>query len=762
MDELITTSGQNIDLDDKVPFPLNLSIADFREPDKRQRNFSKEIDLPGTANNYKFFETACNLTKIGGSYDFNSSAKVNCSYFKNGSRIMPNAVLKLNKVITLDKKITFKVGLYSDFVDTFLLLSNVDVRELDWSAYTHVLNNTNITASFYTPLGEGYHYPLIEKNQRPVLTKWKNTDLVPYVHLVDVFKKCMELAGQKFTSNFIGTTRAKSILYGYGGGNYIDTALSPTEQENRKVLLTDGTMDFSQNLMIETTDPGGPTLVGGNMYYNTFSLSAPLITTGLPVLTLTETQDIYSQHSPNTFTAQRTGNYKLSITGEIKMEYIGTFDYVSGGGALLYYQKNGVSVPMLNLVQDGADQDFSINIAVNLQLNQGDEVTLLFGSSVLTYENGEVGTNLVRRIRTTIPLDISYTSLDLSVVEGSTIEIGRFLPSMKCSEFISGFLKMFKLMVSDPDIYGVIRIEPEVNFYQGTNVFTDISEEVDESREIETIPSANEYAKTLTYAYKTGTETDAKDYISKWTNSYGNLTFDQPSFFAKGEQKLELPFATIIPYQIYPGVIVPRFVDIDSNGVRKPTAGVPRVMFRNGMKTGSWQLEGVASTYSLASYPAVHHFDDFEDPTFDLNFKLVEELMYATNVVTTKNLYSEYYYRFVNEIINREGKYVILYRKMNNSQIQNLDWSKLLMWNGALFRLNKILDFDSEVTEVTKIEMIKVLEARSPRRFQITVPPGLFGGSIVLKSPRDSVGEGLPLIHGGNNQVLETRNIMKG
>lgn len=767
MDELITSSGISLDLSQGIPIPLNLSIADFKEPEKRQRNFSKEIDLPGSVTNQKFFMSAFNLTKIGGAYDFNSSAKINCSYYKNGTQILRNAVLKLNKVVLLDKEITFKVGLFSDFVDVFLLLSNVEVGDLDWSSYNHVLNNTNIQNSWSTPIGQGYYYPLIERNQRIAISRWKNTEMIPYVHLVDVFKKCMDFVGQKYTSNFLNSARPKSILFGYGGGNYVDSAISPTEQNNRKVLLANGTMNYSQPVHINSQpDDFGNSApeVSGFLNYATISLSDPLISTGLPVIAFTEIQDIYNQNILNTFTAQRTGSYKISIVGSFRQRYTGQFTYNSGGSTTLFYEKNGTSTPLVNLTQNSIDQTFSINIAVNVDLNQGDEITFLLGSSSIYYVDGLVGTIVNRTITTPTPITLTITSLDTSLIEGSLVEVGRFLPAMKCSEFVLGFIRLFKLTVSDPDIYDVVRIEPEVNYYQGTNVFTDISEEVDVTKEIEIRPSANEYAKTLTYSFKTGTETDAKTYLEKWGKPYGDLSFDQSSFFAKGEQKIELPFGTIIPYQLYSGVIVPRFVDIDAQGIKKTTSGVPRIMFRNGMKTGSWQLLGASSTLNLSSYPSVHHFDNWNSPTFDLNFKLVEELFYATNIITTVNSYSVYYASLVNEIISKEGKYVQLYRKMNNLQVQNLDWSKLLMWNGALFRFNKIIDFDSEITEVTKIEIIKVLEAKNPNRKPVTIGaklPAVYGK--VKLSPISDVGTGAPVISGGSkNQVLAISKLIIG
>lgn len=768
MDELITSSGISLDMSKGVPVPLNLSIADFREPEKRQRNFSKEIELPGTLANQKYFASAFSLTKIGGTFDFNSSAKVNCTYYKNGIAILRNAVLKLNSVTILDEQITFKVGIYSDFVDVFLLLSTIEVGDLDWSAYTHTLTNANIQASWSLPIGKGYYYPLIERNQRLGVSKWKNTDMVPYVHLVEVFKKCMEFVGQSYTSNFLNTTRAKSILFGYGGGGYVDAAISPIEQNNRKVLLNNGAMDFTQEQLIEQQfdNNGSPVpLANQTLLFNNFSLSLPLISTGNPIIVFNELQDIYNQFAPNTFTAQRTGLYKMTLTGTIRQKFTGSFDYVtaSGGDATIYYLKNGVPFPLVNLVQTAADQTFALNLVVNLNLNQGDEISFEFGAAILYADNPVTNTIVSRNLQATVPLQLSFVSMDTTLVEGSVVEIGRFLPSMKCSEFVLGFIRMFKLMITDPDIYDTVRIEPEASFYQGTNIFTDITEEVDLSKEIEIRPSANEYAKKLTYTFKAGTETDYKNYFEKWEKGYGDLSFDQASFFAKGEQKIEIPFGTIVPYEVYPGMIIPRFVDIDNQGNRKVTSGVPRIMYRNGMKPGIWQLIG-STTNEFSAYPSVHHFDNWQNPTYDLNFELVNEVYYATNVVTTVNTYSEYYAASVNEIISKEGKYVSLYRKMNNLQIEKLDWSKLLMWNGALFRFNKILDFDSEVTEVTKIEIIKVIEAKSFNRKQITTAkklPNIYGA--VKLSPIGNVGTGAPVLNGGEkNQTLEISKIMIG
>jgi len=435
--------------------------------------------------------------------------------------------------------------------------------------------------------------------------------------------------------------------------------------------------------------------------------------------------------------------------------------WASGGNRLLYYTCNGVQFPLLNLEQTAADQVFTLSISQDLDVQQGDFIQLHLGSTYVNFTYPQEGdTSIDFDLVTTALLDIDFTSTQNAITEGSSVEVRRFMPDMKCSEFILGAIRLANLMISDPDIYGTVSIEPMRDFYQGTDKFTDISEEVDHDKEIEIRPSANEYAKRLSFKFKEATETDFKKYEDKWGTPYGDLEFDQASFFAKGEQKIELPFATILPYQIYDLVIVPRFTDIDESGEVKPTKGAPRIMFRNGLKTGSWQLVGDSATDNLTTYPSVHHFNDWEDPTLDLNFQLVSELYHLAFYVTTNNSYREYYRRFIEEIVSTDGKYVQLYRKMTDSQIKNLDWSKLLMWNGSLFRFNKVVDFDSEITEVTKIEMIKVLKAKKGATGG-TVSAVNFLGSASVSSPEGG-GLGTDVISAADSNTLQYSKIIQG
>jgi hypothetical protein len=54
-----------LDLSDDIPLALNLSIADIREPEKRQQSFSKTITVPASDTNNKLFTHAFNVSLRG-------------------------------------------------------------------------------------------------------------------------------------------------------------------------------------------------------------------------------------------------------------------------------------------------------------------------------------------------------------------------------------------------------------------------------------------------------------------------------------------------------------------------------------------------------------------------------------------------------------------------------------------------------------------------------------------------------------------------
>jgi hypothetical protein len=718
MTELIS-DDYILDLKENVAVPVNFAIADVKDPSKRKRNFSKEIELPDTINNRAFFSGVFSLNVTDDGINFDATAKTNAILKKNGVPILPDAVIRLNSVIRRDKDLVFKVTLFSESVDIFLLLSNIRVNELDWSAYDHTLSQANIVTSWTAGVGSGYYYPLIERGtDRPTTTTWRTTDLLPYVYLKEALEKTLEFAGVSYSSTFLSSTRFENVLFGYGGGDI--PTISATDIAQREVEVNTGDYTHTETLIPVEVSLPTTTDIGlvGNFTPSFFNSGNT---------TYTEVTDGLDQFDDAKIYVQRTGNYLLEVSGGIDWSYsIGSMTFLSAGCPFLEIRRNGVVIGQMTQAGDftGQSGTTTYSYSSNLYLESGDTISFNVSprkcfTSVTDIADKE---SITYDITTSTNFTWDLDCIDTEVTDGGTIVLSQFVPNMKCSDLLLGCIRQFNLYMGDPDIYNEVEIEPLIDFYGATTDFDDISLDIDYDKDFTIKPTANDYAKNILFKFKKMEENDARFYFDKYGVEYGDKDYEQGSYYAKGELKIELPWSTIVPFEIDTGILVPRFIEFDSNNNAKPKKGAPRIAMNNGLKTGSWTFtDGDGGNPSAkATYPCMHHFDDWEDPDYDLNFQLVQEVLYTADIVTTVNSYSEYYSTFIEEMTNKAGKLIECYVKWDANDVYNRDFGKLLMINGALFRLNVIQDFDPDVSSSTKIELIKVIDADSPRSRKIT------------------------------------------
>jgi len=730
MNDKLICNGLELDLTDRIPVPINLSITDLKDPARRKRNFSKSISLMGTQNNLNFFAGYFSFTVKADTITYDATQKAPAVYEKKGVPILTDALLKLNSITKTPQGVyKFDCTLFSEAVDWFLLLDSLLVSDLDWSSYNHALNRTNIKASWSAGVGSGYYYALVERGKpRLSTTTFSTTDLIPYVYQREVLIKILEFLDVEYSSTFIESAFYKDMLFGYGGGDI--KTLSPSQINNRLINLDAGTVTLSG----ERYPPLYNQLPNTRLFTEVFKMLN--IFNDLNS-TFTTTQDNLAQWNDGKIYVQYSGNYNLNISLSLAYQYnVGSYTFYGGSSFKMYVLKNGIIQYQLGTLSTvvwtatgGATITATTNTSRSITCNSGDIIEFLFfsGSVLITDATNIFGSGITLDITEASPITIDFTSTDVTLTDGNTVEIGRFLPEMKCSDFLIGQIRQYKLQVSDKDEDGIVKIEPEVDFYRATNVFDDWTQLLDNDKDVVLKPTANDYKKESIYSFKKLEDFDATEYALAYEEEYGNLKYTQGSYYAKGQDKIELPYGTIIPYEISPNILVPRFIKID-NGTVKPVKGVPRVMINNGLKAGNWTLTDTinptdpANRENLTTYPCVHHFDDYQNPTFDQNFKLVNELFYVATTITTLNTFSKYYFQGLNEMVNIDAKLLTAYFKLNPVDIRNLDFSKLKMLNGSLWRLNQVFDFDSDIQETTKVEMVKVLEAKNPRRKNDSIP----------------------------------------
>ncbi len=728
----IESQGIELDLTQGVATPLNYSVSDIREPNKRKRNFSKEIVLPGTAKNMEFFKGTFNLTLSGAGAYFDPTIQVDARLYKSDEVVM-KGLIQLNSVTINNESVTFQLLIYSEAVDVFLSLSNIKVSELDWSDYTHTLSKANISATWTTLNGSGYYYPMIDKGGRPSAFTWRTTDFIPYVYLREAFIKCFEFAGVTITGAFVNSDRFKQILFGYGGGAIV--SISQADANNRRVDLSG--IDLV-NPQINPTN--GIQVVGLGQ---PITHLIPFNSTTIAAVTEIDT---INQWNGDEFTSQYTANYEVNFNlGFDIILPLGGFELVTPTIEFVVF-RNGQEVNAVEGILtygSGIITTVAAAFTVNLpfSLLSGEQLTFVIR---FKYNASQVlSTPIVLNDTTTTGgLEILFTST--AIADGDDVVLNRFIPDMTCADLVMNTFRQFNLFMTDIN-ENTVEILPFPQFYSPTNQFDDWSELVDLGKDIIVKPAANAYGKRVKFTFQEISETDAQNYNEKWDKRYGDYIHAQGSYFAKDDKEIKLGWGTIVPYNIDNNInqlIVPRFVNIDPVTLaQKVCKGVPRIMNRLPMQSygTAWTFtdDSGGTVTNPTTYPLVHHFNSLNAPTFDLNFMLVDELFYTATNATTTNCFSEYYFDMINEIVSPESKLVDLYVYLTPQDIKTLSFKRLKMIDGALFRLLKVVDFDSDIAATTKVELIKVLRAKKSGRVQLTLPQLSLPSEIINNFPSD-------------------------
>jgi hypothetical protein len=114
---------------------------------------------------------------------------------------------------------------------------------------------------------------------------------------------------------------------------------------------------------------------------------------------------------------------------------------------------------------------------------------------------------------------------------------------------------------------------------------------------------------------------------------------------------------------------------------------------------------------SKTEYPYAGHFNDPYTPTIDINYAIPSLLYYQpTNIGSIDvNLFTLYWIQYMYEIIDQDSRLLSANFILNEQDINQLDFSKLIYIQGVLYRLNKINDYNATQRDTCKVELLKVI-----------------------------------------------------
>jgi len=395
----------------------------------------------------------------------------------------------------------------------------------------------------------------------------------------------------------------------------------------------------------------------------------------------------------------------------------------------------------------------------NFWFNKGDKIRFTAGfkfeQMISDPSINNQNFNIDTFIRSSNSSNLDITIKSETVDYGQTYDLDKVInKDYKQIDFVKGIAHAFNLKMTTDETTKNVNIEPFNTFYKDYADAIDWTYKLDRSRKIDDKWIKSDLKRDIVFKYKP----DSKD---KKVESRGEQYFDGikdeypyqetlPKTFEKGESKYENPFFAGTynsKDQDTTGVQLDTAFsaclweeDVSSNDTNRPNKGfefLPRLLYWNkyspnlGGAIGLYDKRAVIQTWSSAFgflladssntsvtsniYPQATSInrDDSSSPILSYGNVNVRDYDDATGVYTSyeagKGLF-ETYYKNMFEMFKAKPRLRTVYIDLKTTDIISLDFTKLVYIDGVYWRINKVVDYQPNKNQPTKVELIEWLQ----------------------------------------------------
>jgi hypothetical protein len=786
----IIANNTVLDTYDDWDVSLNYQIQDILDISKRTTSFSKTIIIPGTKLNNEFFENIFDLNIDISITSYNPKRSLPCQIkigdqaIFNGNLELLQVIVN-QKMVEYEIVIT---GILKNILYNFgdYYLADLNLSEYNHTRSISAITNSwdyqiikNSSLFDATGLGEGYVYPYINYGaSQDINTTSYVYDQYPAVYVKTIMDKLFGFAGYSYTSDFFNSDYFKKLVVPFTNDKLQDTAenisgkttavsvnatlAEPSTRFNGQTLQAyengAGVTGYRQFMPVMNRDSWWQ-YNSSTGYYIPFDLE----TGSVGNIQLQDPNNSWTIGTQTKWLCQESGYYEIDFNFDFILKFIhrdgnnishnsGSFGYtasvfkrdIQGNYTVLSYipSINGGSITPSGGIHTSPwyDTDNPISISTfipNVFLNAGEQIQIGFAlqypSNISWAGVGNDGKIFMTAVvSNNSGGDPNYLSIKpaTNTITNPNIEMpmNQVLPSLKMKDFFISICKMFNLIVYDnPNKTNDIIIEPRDDFFFSKRKIKDWTYILDHSQDIIQIPMSELDIRGYDFRYDVDDDYYNKQYNNETQRNYGDYEIDFLNEFSNEVQEIKIDFAPTPDTDNFISTrVAPFFADLDGDNVLKPKTVKPRILFYNGLKSGTPYVLKNSPTVTgqtITQYPYVGMWDDTTSPQFDLAWGSTEKTYYPITSYPTQTLVELFYRTTLNDLQDVNAKMIKGFFHLTPAEISDFDYRDIIFIDNAYYRVNKIADYNPvRIDRLTLVELYKISDVDYQKPEEIAIP----------------------------------------
>lgn len=718
-----------LDVEQRVPVPINYAISDIRDPQKRTGSFSKTITLPGTKNNNKLLSQLFEVNIADGLFSVKRLYRClllqdNIPLHETELSLQLISVNKVQNQLTEDDIIEYEVVVRDDVAQFFSEVANRKLTDIDLTDLNHNVNQLTIISSFTNTWVNGYKYLLPFKDNTFLFDFF---EAIPSVYAKTYWDRIHADAG--FTYEFFNNIEPQYFNRLIIPSNRsTDDQVQLTQEANKVIVNLAGTQVLTMPAVVSglggyaigqyPPDPAVPssfsTFINYTQIIQDAAASFVLPNSWSPQLNTTNNfrvtinfDYIYTINNPNAFPI--TIFTQASQGNVFSMDVYHSLFISAGPGVGSFI---GAGFPQTSLIQqDVVGVVYPIGIsqgAQNVQQTYSDSVILpstSIGQTLNSYLDLLTNTSLISADFFELRLEITNVSLVIELEANQTllnqiIDMNATIPDLTQAEFLKSIYTMYNLyVVPDKLISNKLVYYIRDDYYRNGKTIDWTSKMArDSEQKIQFLPELRN--KELILTYKEDKDVANEFYTNATREVYGQKSILFDIEWTKGTDKKEISFGPTPTGLNNFGLYLP-YISRETN---------PRILLDNGIRFTNvgiiynYDVQGNPLFTAINYYPFASHLNAPINPTFDLNFGDNPYFFYDISVPTLNNLYNQFWRNTI-QLID-EGKLLTAYFYLTPKDIYELELNDVVRIDNSYWNINKVIDYDAGADNLTKVELI--------------------------------------------------------